>query len=384
MKHLVSFHFFLLTILIWTSCNDSHPYENFKIRVDFEEKLSIESNDSLGVSNIYAAEGVALSDDNKIYIADAGDMHIKVYSEEGDYLYSFGKRGRGPGEFISIKGFELINNSIFVWDQSLSRLSKFSLVGDYEQSYQIEGISAPIKIIPFEKNYLLIHPNQYHQESLDKTKLAHFYDEKLKGKKTSFIQLSDINEGIEIANRLIRVLHGSVAKVSEKEILFIPYVYNGYIYRYVKKDPSKWIKAENIRGINKQKPITLLDTQWNKRKPDVSISSIDNPQQMNLLLHNQSRGLLKYRDYYFHFALTDFKNTRSFGAEIYSKNFEPLAYIVIKTIQISQVSNNYLRWFAEEVDRSGNFLFRIRTESGSQIKIMHLDINEVNKAISNL
>lgn len=45
--------------------------------------------------------GLAVADDGRLFIGDAAKFVIHAFSPDGSYLTSFGRKGRGPGEFIS-------------------------------------------------------------------------------------------------------------------------------------------------------------------------------------------------------------------------------------------------------------------------------------------
>jgi hypothetical protein len=46
--------------------------------------------------------GLAMGRDGRIYVADAQDQQIRVYSAEGRFLFRIGRKGSGPGEFTGL------------------------------------------------------------------------------------------------------------------------------------------------------------------------------------------------------------------------------------------------------------------------------------------
>ncbi|MGD2089273.1 MAG: 6-bladed beta-propeller [Candidatus Aminicenantes bacterium] len=87
-------------------------------------------NDVIG-----SVQNIGSSDDGRVYILDSKNYKIYIYSPEGKFVSSFGKRGEGPGE---IKNFEMgeqlfvVNQRVIVVDRS--RISYFSLDGTFEKS----------------------------------------------------------------------------------------------------------------------------------------------------------------------------------------------------------------------------------------------------------
>lgn len=73
--------------------------------------------------------GLTLAADSHgvLYVGDAVNRHILVFSAEGRALETIGSQGRGPGEFEAIH--EVLagrGDSLYVFDASLGRLSVFS------------------------------------------------------------------------------------------------------------------------------------------------------------------------------------------------------------------------------------------------------------------
>ena len=54
--------------------------------------------------------------DGDIFIIDAGSYHVVKLDMDGHLILSFGRRGRGPGEFESLTGFWIFDDSLMVYD----------------------------------------------------------------------------------------------------------------------------------------------------------------------------------------------------------------------------------------------------------------------------
>lgn len=60
-----------------------------------------------------------------VYVLDRMERHVKAFSREGRYLFRFGRRGKGPGEYedpISLVTLPW-NGGLAVWDLNLQRLT---------------------------------------------------------------------------------------------------------------------------------------------------------------------------------------------------------------------------------------------------------------------
>jgi len=77
--------------------------------------------------------GVAVNERNEIVVADNGNHRIQVFSSDGTFLRSFGRKGDKQGEFNFLRGIALDvkNENILVVDRSNHRVQLFSEQGEY-------------------------------------------------------------------------------------------------------------------------------------------------------------------------------------------------------------------------------------------------------------
>ncbi len=103
-----------------------------------EEVFSIEEDLSIGEAEgrkeymFSQARDIAVDEEEKIYILDIKECHIKVYSKNGEYLKTIGKEGQGPGE-MQLPGALVITpqQEILVNDSSARKLHFFTLDGKF-------------------------------------------------------------------------------------------------------------------------------------------------------------------------------------------------------------------------------------------------------------
>jgi len=60
----------------------------------------IGSGPGSGPGQFKSPRDTAISPDRKIYVLDAANYRVQVFSDDGKYLLSFGSKGSGPGEFL--------------------------------------------------------------------------------------------------------------------------------------------------------------------------------------------------------------------------------------------------------------------------------------------
>ena len=87
--------------------------------------------------------------DNRFIVSDRNGSCIKVFSEQGDFLYQFGKRGPGNGEFDAIGGLAIDKSGrLVVCDSSNSRIQLFKLDGTFCSKFGI--FNRPVSVAVFE------------------------------------------------------------------------------------------------------------------------------------------------------------------------------------------------------------------------------------------
>jgi hypothetical protein len=84
--------FFLLFFISLTASNAQD------IKIKIKEVLTI-GNDSKGI--IFQWVGLTTDEENNIYITDLKDHSVKKYNPEGKFIKKTGRKGQGPGEFLT-------------------------------------------------------------------------------------------------------------------------------------------------------------------------------------------------------------------------------------------------------------------------------------------
>jgi hypothetical protein len=103
-----------------------------------EEVFSIKEELSIGVAKgneeymFSQARDIDVDEEEKIYILDMKECHIKVFNKNGEYLKTIGKEGQGPGE-MRLPGALVITpqQEILVNDSSARKLHFFTLDGKF-------------------------------------------------------------------------------------------------------------------------------------------------------------------------------------------------------------------------------------------------------------
>ena len=107
----------------------SHPgsTDSASSRVVEDLRIGVEMGDSVYMFNRVGQ--VAVDRRGRLYVAD-GAMKIRVYGPDGKFVRAFGRRGQGPGEFMSIDRLWFAGDTLVVTSLGARRATLFSPAGD--------------------------------------------------------------------------------------------------------------------------------------------------------------------------------------------------------------------------------------------------------------
>jgi len=135
----------IITVVMLTACSGTdrntvvpdHILEMESVTIfseeDFENAATIKlikdqefgDIDDLFIANV---RGFITDDSGRVYIRDIapGTITIHVFSPDGVYITSLGRKGQGPGEFNSLCCLNIRSNRLYVVDKALSRTTTYS------------------------------------------------------------------------------------------------------------------------------------------------------------------------------------------------------------------------------------------------------------------
>jgi DNA-binding beta-propeller fold protein YncE len=132
MKSLISVQ---LLLIIFIGCSSENEYLTVSPEIEItviDTILTVQKHDFIASPLFLAA------DNANIYTFDRRLNAVQIFDHNGSLKNSFGRQGRGPGEFMLGAGVWAINDTIIVNDQGLSRVSFFSLEGELLKSISVE------------------------------------------------------------------------------------------------------------------------------------------------------------------------------------------------------------------------------------------------------
>ena len=107
----------------------SHPgtTDSASSRVVEDLRIGVEMGDSMYMFNRVGQ--VSIDRQGRLYVAD-GAMKIRMYGPDGKVIRAFGRRGQGPGEFMSIDRLWFAGDTLVVTSLGARRATLFSPAGE--------------------------------------------------------------------------------------------------------------------------------------------------------------------------------------------------------------------------------------------------------------
>lgn len=121
----------------------------------FVEEFSIGEGDEATEVVLNRPIFLHLDSQGLIYVMDWGDTNIKVFDPSGKQVRAIGKKGQGPGEFVTPAYFKIgQNNRIVLLDSRQHRISLLNIDGSYLSGFRIEGFCDEIDVDANNRIYL--------------------------------------------------------------------------------------------------------------------------------------------------------------------------------------------------------------------------------------
>jgi hypothetical protein len=90
--------------------------------ITFTEEAKFGDTDEVFIGSI---SGIAADENGNVFMADGREATILVYDRNGNFRFTIGRRGEGPGEFNSVYRPKLYNGHLYVLDVQQQRVSVF-------------------------------------------------------------------------------------------------------------------------------------------------------------------------------------------------------------------------------------------------------------------
>ena len=86
----------------------------------------------IGAKHLYLPSDIAVGPDGRLYVTEVVGRQVQVFGPKGKFIESWGRKGLGPGEFITAEGVATDDQGrVYVGDGLASRIQVFDADGKY-------------------------------------------------------------------------------------------------------------------------------------------------------------------------------------------------------------------------------------------------------------
>lgn len=114
----------------------SNPCFSYK----FKEILKINGEDPQSDKperNFYSSSNIAVDSKNNIFLVGDKSNTIKKFDPNGNFVKSFGRTGKGPGEYTQAKNMVILKDTLFISDPYSFKIIKLNAEGEYLSERQM-------------------------------------------------------------------------------------------------------------------------------------------------------------------------------------------------------------------------------------------------------
>jgi len=343
-----------------------------------EYEILYKMNEEIFISEDYMLEGKTYfgSDlENNIYLASKSSCTIKKYSKDGEFITKFGRRGRGPGEFLTINSILVHNKLIFVFDMINTRVTTFDLHGSLMDTETLDysEINWPVtRITSVGDDRFLLNTaindngNFLHLVNTDFSNIASWGQ--------NLVKYFD-NESIDKST--VGSYYPSTLIINETQFIYVPFLYYGRMYQYDFSTNQQLTIIREVDGfVDMEKPYEEFDPS----QKDVRFSGKGHRGSSSFayILNNSSDGIYRVKSdtYSFvHFTRITVDGVRLFGYELYDKEYNYVGYFILKRIKTDKNGFAGIRYGILGNDNEGYFYFIDSSEIPTLLKAKLNDVN---------
>lgn len=319
----------------------------------------------IGVSDI------EVSDNGNIIVSEVMRGVVTELSPNGNFIRRIGNQGDGPSEFRQPWMIELINDSLFLYDNLNSRLNIYGKSGEFVSSVS-NAHNFSNDLYKIDEGYLNINFDPFSGYDIS---IYSVFDENYNKLNVNSITFKDVlGQYYKPIHNTMLFSHGvHSAQTSEITFLIASPLHTGKIYEYTLALPGGLTLSDSLSGL----PVDNLYYESNKL-PDINAFNPESRSSVNVRLKSLSLGLFVQEDgKVVHFLLKDDEEVREIGVELFDADKNFLGYKAIKTDSTLYDADRLLWSFIHAFDGKDKYYTNsINADGETEILVFRLEINE--------
>ena len=138
-----------------------------KYDISFTKEAAFGDTDEIFIRSI---SGIVVDENGNLFLADNSEAVVYAYDPMGNYRFTIGRRGEGPGEFNSVHQPRLHNGNLYVLDIQQQRASIFNQSdGSFIQNIRMAGggqdlSGFPLGFSPLSGDRFLVYYNSMERD----------------------------------------------------------------------------------------------------------------------------------------------------------------------------------------------------------------------------
>ncbi len=147
--------FLIFAGLLFAACPDEAVSQTFKPELELSAREIRPSVAAAGETAAYFSRPVAITyDQNQIFVLDARDNDIKVFSKTGRFEVCLCRKGEGPGELSRPSDMDILGEKIYIADGGNRRVQILDKSGTYLGGFKVPF--SPWRILALDEDRIVV------------------------------------------------------------------------------------------------------------------------------------------------------------------------------------------------------------------------------------